>query len=132
MNEHEHTKEPWAVGHNDTIINPDKEPIFLAISSALPGARPRVVACVNACVGIPTDVVEQATVNGKVALECWTDLAARLARADALIRQLLEGGSHDGPCDPPDAYGGCRIHLRLVRERELAACAYLEEGEAQP
>ena len=59
-------------------------------------------------------------------------LARKLTAAKALLRELLLGGEHDGPCDPPDAKGGCWQHLLAARQRELAACDFLDEREVQP
>lgn len=72
----EHSKEPWRlvksprlVEGDDAIVHADSRPDEHGFDSAVLGASEwlrlsdadalRIVACVNACTGIPTDVLER-------------------------------------------------------------------------
>ena len=65
----EHTKEPWQIrGHFTSLFGlpiveiETAEGKNIGLTKELDDAK-RIVACVNACVGLPTDVLEQTTVK---------------------------------------------------------------------
>ena len=68
----EHTKEPWRLGNTSSVVA--DEPVIgmngsdaveyygghLICESVVPSNASRIVACVNACAGIPDNVLEKA------------------------------------------------------------------------
>ncbi|HEY8768734.1 MAG TPA: hypothetical protein VIP09_15995 [Dehalococcoidia bacterium] len=105
-----HTPEPWVVYKGAMNMDGGLNPFFRGIVALLKHSGEdddvavildrnesavdyeansrRIVACVNACAGIPIEEVEKCSPDGKVAMECWTDLAADLA-AVRIQRDIL-------------------------------------------
>lgn len=92
-----HTPEPWDV-HQDAAgiivakLNPDMSLLGLDLDEYAcfmneEDAR-RVVACVNACAGIPTDDLEASPEHGLLHLAEFTD--SLVAQRDELLAALIE------------------------------------------
>lgn len=46
--------------------------------------------------------------------------------AEAVIRDLLKNGEHEGPCDnEEDPYDSCSLHVEAVRKRDQAAREFM-------
>lgn len=103
-----HTPEPWHVGQHEGRYIYDEGGLGIAIVTDsgrdLPNAR-RIVACVNACAGIPTEWIEnkaalplaelKAEVDAELTAlrEQVADLRAALYRSDrALYRRFTSDG----------------------------------------
>jgi hypothetical protein len=89
----EHTKEPWFVEGSDVAAMVDQYPTVIADClnhanaerfNAEANAR-RIVACVNACAGIPTELIEE---GGFAAVPVVTHRAVKQQR-DGLLEALL-------------------------------------------
>ena len=57
----EHTQEPWSYGEDNDGWYVEKDGLQIAHGLTEEDAR-RIVACVNACAGIPTDVLEDESI----------------------------------------------------------------------
>lgn len=87
----EHTPEPWLLTSLDTIViqNPDKKDRIQCIINCIGATRNdlrRIVACVNACQGIPTEELEKRDVNIKA-----RELADFLNEADDRRLRISRG-----------------------------------------
>jgi len=105
-----HTKEPWATheGDDDVIVSAtDPHVSLLSVKDGTFGcfwnaedAR-RIVACVNACAGIPTDDLEASPKLGLLHLaEFANDLVKQrddLLESAEEIKSWLELGDHESP-----------------------------------
>lgn len=97
----EHTKEPWAIDPDDrlgmewnnhivSVANPDRTICFMSHDGTSENiecqanAR-RIVACVNACAGIPTGMLEAAGQSAVIALRPVDEL---VAERNALLAAL--------------------------------------------
>lgn len=68
----EHTKEPWAFDKYGQVVDGDNESIVLAKFALSTGSRNnvaventrRIVACVNACAGLDTELLENIVLTG--------------------------------------------------------------------
>lgn len=116
-----HTKEPWRVDGNTGAFSVEAEPHKMIVAVRYLGNAPareaeeeanarRIVACVNACAGIPTDVLEAAT-GTDTARFAALEIAAmvegvRLAGAlppDPLLSRITEGALDDAVDDEKSA-----------------------------
>ena len=68
-NDHPWAKEPWEYEEADPlqgfIVNEEGDEITYPIVAINPKHLPRIVACVNACAGVPTEDLEQVITLGK-------------------------------------------------------------------
>lgn len=98
-----HTPEPWRIGRTGitgavSIVAGDRPPTLVTevIQSctdqpAMENAR-RIVACVNACAGIPTEELEQGVVQALIeALERITDYQPALVGESQELHQEIDG-----------------------------------------
>lgn len=94
MSENKHTPEPWRQ-EGLTILCADGHIIFrMDVSFYLPEERKeaarRIVACVNACAGIPTDQLESG--EARYVRNELADIYALEKQRDELLAALEKGG----------------------------------------
>lgn len=112
----EHRKEPWRTGESlGTRSSIECTPIYASdgnmIGSAFdaPDAR-RIVACVNACAGIETEVLEQHHI-GVISAESSARMRSVEQQRDELLETLKEMlAPHEGECRF-DHNGYCQEHF---------------------
>lgn len=134
----EHTKEPWHVGDafmvGELVGGNDVFPVYqgeageddlLAFAFSTEDAR-RIVACVNACAGIPTELIEQ---GGFAAVPVATHREVKQQR-DELLAALKESQEFMEYCwrDVQMSYYAFE-KLETVMEQTRALIARMEEGK---
>ena len=95
----EHTKEPWRIGKpppNGEQTIGDSKGLMVAVTTVGGGVSSeanarRIVACVNACAGIPTDGLEKTRLEKDVLLEIYNLRKQR----DELLTALEPFGAID-------------------------------------
>jgi plasmid maintenance system antidote protein VapI len=106
MNNAQHTPEPWCVGNHpgdssgtgwrEILASSEFGPMYLA--QALEANARRIVACVNACAGISTRMLEDIGPSGVENGEMWKRAQKQLDEMVAALRALdqAENGPWDG------------------------------------
>lgn len=142
MNETKHTAEPWKVCRKDgflhieaVVVKPD---IYCDISTSLEldNAR-RIVACVNACAGIPNEVLEAPDYSIKAELDRLDAQIAGRMRAErerdqirarlAALEEVATGLDADIDAGRPLEYNVEHLRDELIKAR--AALGILPEQE---
>ncbi len=124
----EHTKEPWRVvdrgdteGRDIDADVPGWGEVTVAMNVGAGNAR-RIVACVNACAGIPTNLLEAMRLGPADMLPMYDRLTKQRDDLVAALKRIADGPWPDDLIVPDDQ---CRFDEQIAR----AALASVEEGK---
>jgi len=99
MNEAKHTVEPWTADEFGNLGAGEPEYILGMMAWEPEANARRIVACVNACAGVPTEVVEKYTHETalRVALVTQRDEIRQLEQRNAeLVEALTQISNYEG------------------------------------
>ncbi|MFQ2035205.1 hypothetical protein ACK35Y_20045 [Aeromonas veronii] len=133
-----HTPEPWQVHQDasgDVFVSSAKTSFHIAEigseddEAVIPDAR-RIVACVNACHGLPTEELEQkglVAAVGTQLLDVEQQRDELLSLAERLVRWDI-----DHPVDCDNGYAGLKALDELIRDNKAAIVKIKGEHSQQP
>ena len=128
----EHTKEPWCIGRAGSIVADDPVPEMsgsdaveyygghLICESVVDRNARRIVVCVNACAGIPTDDLETSPKHGLLHL---AEFANEIVQQRDELLGALEGlaGDIQGLIEESDGVNGLHLNGDVATWGELEA-----------